>query len=82
MMIITLLTPIDLDCCSESYRNILTDIPTHHHINPCYQIFTIMKYGVNRVTLVGNVSVTVLYRVNRLKLLMPRTYETMTGTCF
>ena len=33
----------------------LTDIPTPHHINPCNQILTIMKYGVNRVTLVGNV---------------------------
>ena len=33
----------------------LTDIPVLYHINPCNQIFTIMKYGVNRVTLVGNV---------------------------
>ena len=33
----------------------LTDIPTPHHINPCNQILSIMKYGVNRVTLVGNV---------------------------
>ncbi|RLA26291.1 MAG: hypothetical protein DRR11_20065 [Gammaproteobacteria bacterium] len=33
----------------------LTDIPTPHHIKPCKQIFSIMQYGVNRVTLVGNV---------------------------
>ena len=33
----------------------LTDIPTLHHIKPCNQILSIMKYGVNRVTLVGNV---------------------------
>ena len=39
----------------ESFRSKLTDIPTLHHINPCNQIITIMKYGVNRVTLVGNV---------------------------
>ena len=36
-------------------QSLLTDIPTPHHINPCNQILTIMKYGVNRVTLVGNV---------------------------
>ena len=34
----------------------LTDrYPTPHHIKPRNQILTIMKYGVNRVTLVGNV---------------------------
>ncbi len=33
----------------------MTDIPTSHHIKPCNQILNIMKYGVNRVTLVGNV---------------------------
>ena len=33
----------------------VTDIPTPCHINPCNQILSIMKYGVNRVTLVGNV---------------------------
>ena len=60
---ITLLTPIDLDCCSESIRKFLTDIPDPHHINPCNQILYIMKYGVNRVTLVGNVGVTLLHRV-------------------
>jgi len=32
----------------------LTDIPALHHINPCNQILSIMKYGVNWVTLVGN----------------------------
>ena len=36
-------------------QGILTDIPARHHINPCNQILTKMKYGVNRVTLVGNV---------------------------
>ena len=36
-------------------NNKMTDIPTSHHINPCNQILNIMKYGVNRVTLVGNV---------------------------
>ena len=36
-------------------QSLLTDIPTPHHINPCNQNHTIMKYGVNRVTLVGNV---------------------------
>ena len=34
---------------------IVHDIPTLYHINPCNQILSIMKYGVNRVTLVGNV---------------------------
>jgi hypothetical protein len=33
----------------------LTDISTPHHINLCNQNLSIMKYGVNRVTLVGNV---------------------------
>jgi len=33
----------------------LTDIPTLRHINPRNQYLTVMKYGVNRVTLVGNV---------------------------
>ena len=33
----------------------LTDIHSPHHIKPCNQILNIMKYGVNRVTLVGNV---------------------------
>ena len=33
----------------------MTDLPAPYHINPCNQILTIMKYGVNRVTLVGNV---------------------------
>ncbi len=33
----------------------LTDIHPPHHINPCNQILTIMKYGVSRVILVGNV---------------------------
>jgi hypothetical protein len=33
----------------------LTDIPTPHNNNPSNQILSIMKYGVNRVTLVGNV---------------------------
>jgi len=36
-------------------RSKLTDIHTPHHMNPCNQILTVMKYGVNRVTLVGNV---------------------------
>ena len=34
---------------------LLTDISPPHHINPCNQSLNIMKYGVNRVTLVGNV---------------------------
>lgn len=29
--------------------------PHPHHIKPCKPILSIMKYGVNRVTLVGNV---------------------------
>ena len=33
----------------------VSDIPTPHHINLRNQILSIMKYGVNRVTLVGNV---------------------------
>ena len=33
----------------------LTDLRPPHHINSCNQILSIMKYGVNRVTLVGNV---------------------------
>ena len=37
------------------YRYYFTDIPTPHHIKPCKQILSIMEYGVNRVTLVGNV---------------------------
>ena len=52
--------PKVLNICPKStelpnlqYR--LTDIPTPYHINPCNQILTVMKYGVNRVTLVGNV---------------------------
>jgi len=40
---------------SRNNKVLLTDIPTPHHINPCNQILSIMKYGVNRVTLVGNV---------------------------
>lgn len=36
-------------------KSCLTDIPTSHHIKPCKQIFSNMKYGVNRVTFVGNV---------------------------
>ena len=36
-------------------QGILTDIPTPYHINPRNQILIVMKYGVNRVTLVGNV---------------------------
>jgi single-strand DNA-binding protein len=40
---------------SQILKKRLTDHPTPHHINPCNQILTIMKYGVNRVTLVGNV---------------------------
>jgi hypothetical protein len=39
----------------EDVNEIITDIPTPHHINPCNQILSIMKYGVNRVALVGNV---------------------------
>ncbi len=35
------------------FQGILTDIRTPHHTNSCNQIFTIMKYGVNGVTLVG-----------------------------
>ena len=38
---------------TQNSVNILTDLPTPHHINPCNQIFSIMKYGVNRVTLAG-----------------------------
>jgi len=33
----------------------MTDLSTLYHINSRNQIFSIMKYGVNRVTLVGNV---------------------------
>jgi single-strand DNA-binding protein len=33
----------------------MTDIPSPRHIKPRNQNLTIMKYGVNRVTLVGNV---------------------------
>jgi hypothetical protein len=33
----------------------MTDIPPLHHIKPCNQILSIMKYGVNHVTLIGNV---------------------------
>ena len=39
----------------EWFDESVTDIPAPHHINPCNQILSIMKYGVNRVTLVGNV---------------------------
>lgn len=38
---------------TQNSVNILTDIHTPHLINPCKQILCIMKYGVNRVTLVG-----------------------------
>lgn len=38
----------------ESFRHILTDIFIPHHIKHCNQIFTVMKYGVNRVTLAGS----------------------------
>jgi hypothetical protein len=41
----------------------MTDIPTPDHINPCNQIFSIMKYGVNRVTLFGNPTVILKHRV-------------------
>jgi single-strand DNA-binding protein len=37
------------------YQYESTDISIPHQINPCNQILSIMKYGVNRVTLVGNV---------------------------
>ncbi len=40
---------------SESFKGIICDIHVLHHIKPCNQILSIMKYGVNRVTLVGNV---------------------------
>ncbi len=33
----------------------MADIPAPDNIKPCNQILSIMKYGVNRVTLVGNV---------------------------
>ena len=46
----------------------MTDLPTSQHINPCNQILHIMKYGVNRVTLVGNVSVTLLYRFGMISI--------------
>ena len=39
----------------ENKYHLLCDISTPWHINPYNQIFNIMKYGVNRVTLVGNV---------------------------
>ena len=45
----------DLKTESLIPESILTDIPTPHQIKPCNQILSIMKYGVNRVTLVGNV---------------------------
>ena len=50
----------------------MTDPSTPHHIKPCKQIFSIMKYGVNRVTLVGNVSVTLLYRLEKMDINTPR----------
>ena len=34
-------------------KNIIKDISPPHHINPCYQILSIVKYGINRATLVG-----------------------------
>jgi hypothetical protein len=34
-------------------QGILTDIPTLHHLNPCKQCLSILKYEVNRVTPVG-----------------------------
>jgi len=37
------------------FLKFLNNIPTPHHITPCNQNLNIMKYGVNRVTLVGNV---------------------------
>ena len=40
---------------SSSPQSVLTDIHPPHHIKPCNQILSKMKYGVNRVTLVGNV---------------------------
>lgn len=36
-------------------QSMVADIPIPHHINACNQNQTIMKYGVNRVTLVRNV---------------------------
>jgi len=40
---------------SRNNKGFKTDLPAPYHINPCNQIFSTMKYGVNRVTLVGNV---------------------------
>ena len=40
---------------NRNNKVLLTDLPTPHHVNPYNQILNIMKYGVNRVTLVGNV---------------------------
>ncbi len=37
----------------ERIQICITDIITLYHINPCNLILSIMKYGVNRVTLVS-----------------------------
>jgi hypothetical protein len=47
-----------LNICMLVNRLAISGIQTnrsHHpyHVNHCNQIFSIMKYGVNRVTLVG-----------------------------